>query len=139
MADDVGSMLLRAGLIGQEELDEARQNVKELGGTIPERLVQRGHIKDEALTAFYRTRLLITRVNPSQLAKISASLLDKLPPDMAAEFRSIPVAIDGDGNLTLVMSDPSDSEAVDEIGFFTGSYIVRATATQAQISWCLAH
>jgi hypothetical protein len=139
MADDVGSLLLRAGLVAPDQLAAARQEVENVGGTVPEQLVQQGHIGDEELTAFYRNRLLIPRVNPSDLAKLSGRLLEKVPPDMATEFRSIPVSLDAEGNLTLVMSDPSDTEAVDEIGFFTGSYVVRAIATQAQIAWCLAH
>src|SRR3982750_80984 len=59
---------------------------------------------------------------------------------MAIELRAIPVSLDGDNTLPLVaMSDPSDRHAVDEIAFFTGSYVVRAVATQMQIAWCLAH
>jgi hypothetical protein len=139
MSDDVGSMLLRAGLVAPDQVEAARIAAREVGGTVPEHLVQQGHIADEDLTSFYRTRLLIPRVNPSDLAKLAGRLLGKVPPDMAAEFRSIPVALDGEGNLTLVMSDPSDTAAVDEIGFFTGNYVVRAVATQAQIAWCLAH
>lgn len=139
MADDVGSLLLRAGLVAPEQVAAARKEVNNVGGTVPEQLVQQGHISDEELTTFYRKRLLIPRVNPSDLAKLSNRLLEKVPPDMATEFRSIPVSLDREGNLTLVMSDPSDTEAVDEIGFFTGNYVVRAIATQAQIAWCLAH
>src|SRR5262249_14598925 len=39
----------------------------------------------------------------------------------------------------LAMSDPADQHVVDEVAFFTGSYVVRAVATQLQIAWCLAH
>ena len=49
------------------------------------------------------------------------------------------MSFDGDNNLTVAMSDPSDRHAVDEIAFFTGAYVVRAVATQMQIAWCLAH
>src|SRR5205807_1603651 len=61
------------------------------------------------------------------------------PADMAIELRAIPVSLDGENNLTVAMSDPSDRHAVDEITFFTGAYVVRAVATQMQIAWCLAH
>ncbi len=139
MADDVGSLLLRAGLVDPDQLDRARLAVQNDGGTVPEELVRRGHVGDEDLTAFYRSRLLIPRVNPSELTRLSSRLLEKVPADMATEFRSIPVALDSDGNLTLIMSDPSDTKAAEEISFFTGSYVMRAVATQAQIAWCLAH
>ncbi|MBL4637186.1 MAG: hypothetical protein JKY56_25250 [Kofleriaceae bacterium] len=139
MSDDVGSLLLRAGMIAPQQLEEARSAAKKNGGTVPEQLIQQGELDDEELTRFYCRQLLIPRINPSQLAKLPPHLLEKLPADMASEFRSIPAMMDTDGNLTLVMSDPSDIKAADEIGFFTGSYIVRAIATQAQIAWCLAH
>ena len=139
MADDVGSLLLRAGLVDPDQLTRARAAVQTGGGTVPEELVRRGHVGDEDLTAFYRSRLLIPRVNPSELTRLTSRLLEKVPADMAAEFRSIPVALDADGNLTLIMSDPSDTKAAEEISFFTGSYVMRAVATQAQIAWCLAH
>ena len=79
------------------------------------------------------------QVNPNLLARLSAKVVAAIPSDMAVELRAIPVSIDGDNNLTVAMSDPSDRHAVDEIGFFTGAYIVRAVATQMQIAWCLAH
>lgn len=139
MADDVGSLLLRAGLVSPDQLAASRKEVTNVGGTVPEQLVQQGHIADETLTSFYRQRLLIPRVNPTDLEKLSSRLLEKVPPDMASEFRCIPIALDLDGNLTVAMSDPSDAQAVDEIAFFTGNYVVRAIATQAQIAWCLAH
>lgn len=139
MSDDVGSLLLRAGMIAPQQLEEARNIATKIGGTVPEQLVFNEALDDEELTRFYCRQLLIPRINPSQLAKLSPRLLEKLPADMAREFRSIPAMLDTDGNLTVVMSDPSDTKVADEIGFFTGSYIVRAIATQAQIAWCLAH
>ena len=62
---------------------------RDSGGTVPEQLVRCGFIDDEELTGFYRSRLLIPRINPSELARLSASLLGRVPADMAPEFRSI--------------------------------------------------
>lgn len=96
-------------------------------------------VSDESLTEFYRARLMVPQVSPATLAKLSPAVVALLPADMAVEFRVMPVSLDKDGNLTVAMSDPSDRHAVDEIGFFTGKYVVRAVATQMQIAWCLAH
>src|SRR5438874_2244695 len=73
------------------------------------------------------------------LARLPAKVVSVIPSDMAIELRAIPVSLDNDNNLTVAMSDPSDRHAVDEIAFFTGTYVVRAVATQMQIAWCLAH
>jgi len=139
LRDDAGSLLVRAGLIEVNQLGAAKETCAQDGGTIAEHLVLGGHVDDEELTEFYSETLMVPRVNASALTKIPDRLLELIPKDMAAEFRVVPVSLDAEQNLTLAMSDPSQTRAADEIGFFTGAYVVRAVATQAQIAWCLAH
>ena len=139
MADDAGALLVRSGLVSSSALDEARAFVEEAGGTVGEHLVASNAVNDDALTEFYRQRLLVPQVNPNTLARLPARVVAAIPADMAIELRAIPVSLDGDNNLTVAMSDPSDRHAVDEIALFTGAYVVRAVATQMQIAWCLAH
>ncbi len=139
MADDAGALLVRSGLVSAGALDDARARVDKVGGTIGEQLVATGVVSDEALTDFYRQRLLVPMVNPNLLARLPAKVVAVIPSDLAVELRAVPVSLDADNNLTVAMSDPSDRHAVDEIAFFTGAYVVRAVATQMQIAWCLAH
>lgn len=139
MADDAGALLVRSGLVTPSALNDARARMEASGGTIGEHLVATSAIGDEALTDFYRSRLLVPQVNPNTLARLPIKVVAAIPSDMAIELRCIPVAFDGDNNLTVAMSDPADRHAVDEITFFTGAYVVRAVATQMQIAWCLAH
>src|SRR5262245_48310186 len=58
---------------------------------------------------------------------------------MASEFRVIPLDFDRDGNLLLAMADPADTHAVDEIAFFTGTFVVRAVAGPSAVAWALNH
>lgn len=139
MADDAGALLVRSGLVSSGALDAARARVVEYGGTLGEQLVAADVLTDQQLTDFYKQRLLVPQVNPNILARLPAKVVALIPSDMAIELRAIPVSLDGDNNLTIAMSDPSDRHAVDEIAFFTGAYVVRAVATQMQIAWCLAH
>jgi hypothetical protein len=139
MADDAGALLVRTGLVSSTALDDARSRVASVGGTLGEQLVASGAVADDALTDFYRQRLLVPQVNPNTLARLPHKVVASIPTDMAIELRAIPVSLDGENNLTVAMSDPSDRHAVDEIAFFTGTYVVRAVATQMQIAWCLAH
>jgi hypothetical protein len=139
VADDAGALLVRSGLVSSPALDEARAKVADHGGTIGEQLVAEGIVDDDKLTDFYKQRLLVPQVNPNTLARLPAKVVAVIPSEMAIELRAIPVSLDNDNNLTVAMSDPSDRHAVDEIAFFTGSYVVRAVATQMQIAWCLAH
>jgi hypothetical protein len=137
LADDAGSLLVRAGLIAEDQLASAKKAQSQSGGTVAEHLVLGGVIRDEDLTRFYMERLLVPRVNSELFERISERLLRLIPADMATEFRVIPVALDREQNLTLAMSDPSHLHAAEEIGFFTGTYVVRAVATQAQIARAL--
>lgn len=139
MADDAGALLVRSGLVSSSALEEARAKAENLGGTLGEQLVAAGSVSDEDLTDFYKKRLLVPQVNPNSLARLPAKVVAVIPSNMAIELRAIPVSLDADNNLTIAMSDPSDRRAVDEIATYTGSYVVRAVATQMQIAWCLAH
>lgn len=139
VADDAGALLVRSGLVSASALDDARSRVEQQGGTVGEHLVANRSVDDDALTEFYRQRLLVPQVNPNTLARLPTRVVAAIPADMAVELRAIPVSLDNENNLTVAMSDPSDRHAVDEISFFTGAYVVRAVATQMQIAWCLAH
>ncbi len=139
LADDASALLVRSGLVSTTALDEARAQIGENGGTLGEQLVIDGTVSDEALTDFYKTRLLVPQVNPNTLARLAAKVVAVIPSDMAIGLRAIPVSLDDANNLTVAMGDPSDRQAVDQIASFTGTYVVRACATQMQIAWCLAH
>jgi hypothetical protein len=139
VADDAGALLVRSGLVSAVALEETRAKVADHGGTLGEQLVFAGLVDDDELTSFYRQRLLVPQVNPNTLARLPAKVVALIPSEMAIELRAIPLSLDNDNNLTVAMSDPSDRHAVDEIAFFTGTYVVRAVATQMQIAWCLAH
>jgi hypothetical protein len=139
VAEDAGSILIRAGAVSSAQVQLARQRVAAVGGTISESLVAAGAISDDTLTEFYRTRLMVPQVDGQALQKISPKTIGLIPADVAIECRVIPVSMDRDGNLTIAMSEPSNTRAVDELVFFTGSYVVRNVATQQQIAWCLSN
>ncbi|HEU5059672.1 MAG TPA: hypothetical protein VFU21_24240 [Kofleriaceae bacterium] len=137
MPDDSGSLLVSAGLVAEEQLARARDLRQQIGGTIGEHLVLAGVVDDETLAGFYAAKLRVPRVSEKDLAAIPTEILRKIPPDMAAEFRILPIGHDGEQNLTVAMADPADTHAVDEVTFFTGCYVVRAVATQSQMAWGL--
>ena len=128
---------MRAGLVTEDQLAQARSLRAQMGGTLGEHLVLAGVVDDETLSSFYSAKLRVPRVAEQDLAAIRPEILRKVPPDMAAEFRILPIAHDGEQNLTIAMSDPADTHAVDEVTFFTGCYVVRAVATQSQMAWGL--
>lgn len=138
MADDPGALLLRQGLISEDEALIARESAGQLGGTLAEHLVLANAITDDDLTEAIADTLRLPRVNPDDLARIAPEVITLVPADMAIELRTIPVAMTN-GELTVAMGDPSDAHALDELAFFTDLHVLRAVATQRQIAWCLGH
>ena len=61
----------------------ARASQRAGGGTLGEHLVAAGAVSDEALTEFYRSRLMVPQVSPATLAKVGAHVIEILPRDMA--------------------------------------------------------
>jgi hypothetical protein len=132
-------MLIRSGVVTAAQAETARQRMSRVGGTLSESLVATGAVEDDTLTEFYRTRLMVPQVDAHALRHVPPKIVAMVPADVAIEFRVIPVAKDRDGNLTIAMSEPSDTKAVDELVFFTGNYVVRNVASQQQIAWALQH
>src|SRR5215831_1215430 len=138
MGDSAGALLLRSGILTPDQLMAAHAARQQQGGTLGYHLVRMGLVDEEKLAEFYRHRLMVPRVKREDLERIKLKVIERLPRDMAGEFRVIPTDVDKEGNLTLAMSDPTDTHAVDEVAFFTGQYVMRAVAAESDIEWALA-
>jgi hypothetical protein len=137
VADNAGPLLIRAGLITSAQLKDALAQQKKTGATLAEYLVAARVLDEDRLCNFYRERLLVPRVGRAELEKVLPKVISLISSDMASEFRVVPIEVDRDKNLALAMIDPSDTHAVDEIGFFTGLSVFRVVAPPTAIAWAL--
>jgi Type II secretion system (T2SS), protein E, N-terminal domain len=133
MAVGSGALLLRAGVLRPDQVAQAVALRQREGGSFGECLIRTGAISEDSLVEFYHKRLMIPRINAAKLDHIPLKVIALVPADMAAEFRAIPVEIDGEGNVTLAMADPSDNHAVDEVAFFLDRFVVRAVAAESAV------
>src|SRR5262249_51783876 len=90
-------------------------------------------LTEDDIVAFLERRLLVPRVDAARLARITDDVLATVPADMAAEFRVVPVAIDGDGAVTLAMADPADLHVAEEGAFHGGRSCHRPVAPGSAI------
>lgn len=139
MPEDSAGLLAEAGLVDAGALERARGEAAREGGTIPEHLVYDRAVDDELITEFFRTRLLVQRLPPQELMNISQEVIGSIPRQMAIEYRAVPISRDDDGNLTVALSNPADTHAVQEISYQAEAYVIRAVVTQLQLAWCLGH
>lgn len=119
MAITLLDMLLNAGLINSEQFDEALRNRVLYGGKIGTSLIELGYISEEELARFLSDKLSVPYVPQEQLLQIPAEVIQLLSRDIALKYGAIPLRLERK-RLSLVMADPSDLKAIDEISFITG-------------------
>lgn len=127
MAITLLDMLLNTGLINREQFEEALRNRVLYGGKIGTSLIELGYITEEELARFLGKKLGVPYVNPDQLLNIPPETIELLPRELALKYGAIPLSLEKK-RLSLVMADPADLFAIDEISFITG-YSIRPLIT----------
>ncbi len=123
MALKLGDMLVQAEMINREQLDEALKYQVIYGGKLGTNLIELGYLDEDDIAKFLSNKLGTKFVPHDALTNIPPEVLHILPIDIIEKYKVIPIALSGK-RLTLVMSDPTDFAAIDEISFSTGYSIV---------------
>ena len=118
MASKFGQLLLRDGLITQEQLDHALEYQKGHGGRLGEILNLLGYISSEVLMRTVASRYGVATLERDQLSA-DAATLSLIPPAIARAHRLIPLSRSGP-NLTCAMEDPTRVDAINAVQFQTG-------------------
>lgn len=127
MAVTLLEMLLDAGMLTRQQLDDALQHRVFYGGKIGTNLVELGYLREEDLARFLSRKLAVPYVPPEKLLTIPAETIALLPRELALKYKAIPLSLEKK-RLNLVMADPSDLAAIDNIAFITG-YVIKPLIT----------
>ena len=125
----VGELLVRRGLITEEQLERALKEQARTGRRIGDILVDLGYINRETLENVlkeYKASLedIETDIDPDQIDKDLARIV---PEKIASMFKVVPIKLEGD-TIWLAGTDILDVAARDYIRFATG-YNVRVILT----------
>lgn len=128
----LGQLLIENGLITPENLDEALAIQKEKGGLIGQILVQRGYVTEEniawSLTAQYGFPYL-----PLGGYEIDQEVAKHIPEHVAKQFGL--VAVDRVGSvLTLAMSNPLNTQAIEDVEMITHCKVQVFVATATDVN-----
>ena len=131
----IGDVLIAAGAITDEQLQEALAKQKETGGMLGNTLVDMGFISQEILITLLTQQLGIDYI-PLKGAKIDEKVLRLVPESMVTKYKVIPIEIDPDNPniLKLAMADPMDINAADDISLVTNLQVEPMLAMEAEIS-----
>ena len=128
----LGELLLERGVINQSQLDKALKVQKEKGGLIGQIMVMLGFAKEEeiaqALTVQYGFPYL-----PLEMYEINAEAIKLIPENVATQYNLIAVDKIGD-LLTIAMSNPLNTQAVEDIEMITKCKVQVFVSTMSDIT-----
>ncbi len=124
-------LLLRGGVVDRALAVRALEMAQATDAHVIECAVAAG-ADERRIATFFAERLLVPLVALERL-RGGDRARELVPVDMALELFAVPLGVEPDGALLLVMADPTDTHARDEIAFFAGVDVLRAVATVAAI------
>src|SRR5438477_3187742 len=127
----LGDLLVVEGLITDGQLRQALTEQKGKTDKLGTILVSLGFITEEQLIGFLSRQYGIPSITLGNL-DIDAETLRLVPAHIAKKYEVLPVKRIG-GTLTLVMSDPTNVFALDDVAFMTNLQILPVVAPQAAI------
>ncbi len=131
MAVKLGEMLLKAGLIGQEQLEEALGAQRKTGEKLGYVLVNLGHVREDDITQLLSEQYGVPSINLRHF-EIDESVINLIPSEVAQKYLVVPVNRTG-ATLTIAMADPTNVFAMDDIKFMTGYNVEPVVASEMAI------
>jgi type IV pilus assembly protein PilB len=128
---DFTEILLRQGILGSDQLGEAKALQSQTGAKLAETLVKLGYASNEqvmnAIAEFHGMQFI-------DLAEITipAAVVELVPESVARENVILPLAQEN-GALKIIMSDPSDFDTMQKLQFILNKDIQPVLASREQI------
>jgi hypothetical protein len=113
MLSDLGSRLVRSGLISRDQLAHALAATQLDGGILAARLIEQG-LNEEALAGLFLGDGYGPLVSIEELATAERRAVERIPNDMARELLALPIRITEQG-LVVAMADPTDPHLIHEL------------------------
>ena len=130
----IGDVLVAAGAITEEQLQEGLAKQKETGRKLGNALVDLGFISNDMLITVLTTQLGLDYIELKG-AKIEEKVIHMVPENMVTKYQAIPIEIDPDNPniLKVAMADPMDIMAMDDIGLVTNLQVEPMLASEEGI------
>jgi len=131
----LGELLVRNGLITDDQLVKALGEQQSTGGRLGSSLVKLGFISEDELSAFLSKQYGVPSVNLNEF-EVDPVVIATVPADVAQKYQIVPINRAG-STLIVAMSDPSNIFAIDDLKFMTGYNVEVVVASEAAIKVCI--
>ena len=131
----MGDLLVAAGAITEEELQEALVKQKEKGQKLGQTLLEEGYISKELLIATLTQQLGVEYIELKG-CKFDDDVLNLIPEDIDMKYKVLPLGYDENNPnvLRVAMADPMDIVAVDDLSIVTGAQIEPLLAMEEDLT-----
>jgi len=130
--DKIGNLLVRAGVITQEQLDHALSMQAKSGGLIGQILVKNGYLNKKSLFEFLQKQMGVDFVDLENI-QIDEEVLHLVSSSIAKMHNLIPIE-KSNNYLKVAMSDPMNIFSIDDLSLTTGLEIIPCLADEEQIA-----
>ena len=130
-ARPLGEVLVELGYVSAEDVEEALKKQRAGGGRLEDTLVQSGKINPEMLAQSLAIQLGYDYIDPVEDPP-DPSVLHLVSENTVRRYTVFPHHLEGDA-LVVLMKDPRNIWAIDDLRVFTKREIVPAVAAEEQI------
>ncbi len=116
-APRIGDLLLREGLVTQDQLNAALAEQRHNGTRVGYNLVKLGFVKETDLTRMLARQHKMPAVDLTKF-QVDPRIAKLIPAELALKHSVLPLKRDG-RTLTVAMSDPASMSVLDDIKFIT--------------------
>ncbi len=118
-SDLIGDLLVREGLISQDQLKAALAEQRGNGYRLGYNIVAMGLVSETDLTRVLARKYRVKAVDLSRIDKIDDRMIKTVKPEIAVRHLVLPLRRVG-RTLTVAMANPQNLSAIDELRFSTG-------------------
>jgi len=129
---ELADVLLRQGLINQQDLKKAQEYQEEKGGTLSEVLVRLKFVKEEQVVIGLAEQLGIPHMKLSHYI-LDPKVMKMIPARVVRKEKVIPLSRSGN-TLTVATADPLNVLMIDNLRAITGCNIQAIVATPSEIN-----
>ena len=130
--DKIGNLLVKSGVITQEQLDTALAIQVKKGGLIGKIMVKEGYLDTKSLYEFLQKQMGVEFIDLEAI-EIEENIINLVTRNIAKMHKLIPVKISS-GSLKVAMSDPMNIFSIDDLRLTTGYNIIPCLADEEQIN-----
>jgi len=131
----LGNMLVEAGVITEEQLQEALVQQAQTGGRLGLILLERGYISKQILGQILETQRGVPYISLPTYP-IDEQLVRSLPEWVITQHKVLPILREG-REVHLAMVDPTDVIAMDTVGTLLGARIRPLLTTERDFDWAM--